>query len=147
MRPRLSQRLIANGWWTCAVLTVGTLAGTSAIVAATWRGATASVGSFVLFLFVVAFGALTSFALSAFPLLPTVAAPVLAFQAWRNGAPFAIGDRVRVLGGPHRGLVTRIHACWPTRRQVRIDLGEDARRKVTDVVSEWQVCRVADDNG
>src|SRR5688500_16701358 len=37
---------------------------------------------------------------------PFVIAPLYEKQAKRNGAPFQVGDRVRILAGRHRGRVT-----------------------------------------
>ena len=58
-----------------------------------------------------------------------------------NGAPFQVGERVRILRGPHRDRVARIYATWDSRRQVRVDLGIDSNLAVTDVFSYTQVSR------
>ena len=62
-----------------------------------------------------------------------------------NGAPFQEGDSVQILIGPHRGFVTRIYELWPTRGQVRVDLGEQAKKEVKDVFLDVQVCRAQED--
>ncbi len=59
-----------------------------------------------------------------------------------NGAPFHNGDLVQVLAGRYRGRVGRVYAEWETRGQVRVDLGDEAKRKVQDVFGELQLCRV-----
>jgi hypothetical protein len=59
----------------------------------------------------------------------------------RNGAPFQQGDEVVILSKRFPGRVTRVYEVWPTRHQVRVELGEDERREVTDVFSYTDVCR------
>lgn len=54
-----------------------------------------------------------------------------------QGSPFSKGDEVIVLSGKYKGRVTRVHAAWEPRNQVLLELGEEARRSVTDVV--WVV--------
>lgn len=58
-----------------------------------------------------------------------------------NGAPFAVGEVVEVLGGKDAGRVAEIYEVWPTRGQVRLRLGEERASAVTDVFSEHQVRR------
>lgn len=46
------------------------------------------------------------------------------------GSPFHVGDRVRILVGPHRGCISCIYALWPERMQVRVGArgaGEERR--------------------
>ncbi len=59
-----------------------------------------------------------------------------------NGGPYQAGDNVYILVGPHRGRVVTIYEVWNTRGQVRVDLGEQAKREVKDVFDDLQVCRV-----
>src|SRR5262245_2694457 len=44
--------------------------------------------------------------------------PVYFLRAKLNGAPFQVGDRVRILVGPHRDRVVQIYDVWTERRQV-----------------------------
>ncbi|MFQ5962438.1 MAG: hypothetical protein ACE5MG_13695 [Candidatus Methylomirabilales bacterium] len=64
-------------------------------------------------------------------------------QAELNGAPFHVGDRVRILVGPHRDRVVEVYEVWDERRQVRVELGEVERNQVEDVFSFGSVCREA----
>ena len=43
-----------------------------------------------------------------------------------NGAPFRKGDVVQILVGQYRGQVACIYEEWRDRKQVRVDLGEQA---------------------
>jgi len=72
-----------------------------------------------------------------------VLAPLYYDQALRNGAPFRVGDSVRLLAGPHAGRVVWVYEVWGERGQVRVELGEQARDRVEDVYSDVEVCREA----
>ncbi len=61
-----------------------------------------------------------------------------------NGAPFNDGDMVHVLVGPYRDQVGRVYEMWPSRNQLRVDLGEQAEQDVTDVFVYNEVCRERD---
>lgn len=58
-----------------------------------------------------------------------------------QGWPFAVGERVRVLSGPHKDTLTTIYEVWAERGQVRLDLGPELREKVEDVYCAVAVCR------
>ena len=61
-----------------------------------------------------------------------------------NGAPFQVGDAVHILIGPHRDRVVRVYEIWPSRGQVRVELGEQAEKNVKnvkDVFWNFEVCR------
>jgi hypothetical protein len=60
-----------------------------------------------------------------------------------NGAPFRIGDHVRILSGPHQGRLVKIYELWESRQQIRVDLDPNARKEVTDIFSYIEVCRDA----
>jgi hypothetical protein len=59
-----------------------------------------------------------------------------------NGAPYRKGEHVCVLVGKYRNRITQVYEEWPSRHQVRLDLGEEEKSKVTDVYSYNEVCRV-----
>lgn len=67
--------------------------------------------------------------------------PLYRRRARINGAPFREGDTVRILSGRYRGTVAEVYAVWLERGQFRVDLGEDARKKVEDVFSPTDVLR------
>jgi hypothetical protein len=58
-----------------------------------------------------------------------------------NGAPFQVGDSVQILIGPYRDRVVRVYEIWPSRGQVRVELGEQAEKSVKDVFWNFEVCR------
>ncbi len=70
--------------------------------------------------------------------------PLYYARGLKNGASFRAGDRVRVLTGAHRDRVVRVYEVWESRDQVRVELGEQARRDATDVFSPHQICRERD---
>lgn len=67
--------------------------------------------------------------------------PLYYSQGLDNGAPYVVGDSVRVLARRQRGRVTRVYAVWAERNQVRLELGEIAMERVGDVFSYVEVCR------
>lgn len=71
--------------------------------------------------------------------------PLYYDQCLRNGAPYRTGDRVQILSRPHRGRVVTIYEIWDERNQVRVDLGPEAKKRVTDVFAYVEVCRVGEE--
>src|SRR5262245_38860048 len=67
--------------------------------------------------------------------------PVYWIASRLQGAPFHDGDHVWVLVGQHKGTLTHVYEVWMERGQVRVDLGPDAKEKVTDVFGWVEVCR------
>ena len=63
------------------------------------------------------------------------------YGARLNGAPFSVGDRVRILVGPHRDRVVEIYELWDERLQVRVNLDPESKDKVKDVFSYNEICR------
>ncbi len=63
-------------------------------------------------------------------------------RIWINGGPFHKADLVQVLAGVHAGKIAAVYEEWPSRGQVRIDLGESEWKEVKDVFSHVQLCRV-----
>jgi hypothetical protein len=72
---------------------------------------------------------------------PLILVPIFRLGAKLNGAPFHVGDPVRILVGPHRNHLTRIYEIWDERREVRVELDPQARESVKDVFEFTQVCR------
>jgi hypothetical protein len=58
-----------------------------------------------------------------------------------QGWPFGVGDKVRILSGPHKDTISTVYAVWSERGQVRVDLGPQAREKFEDVYCAVAVCR------
>ena len=67
--------------------------------------------------------------------------PIYHWRATLNGAPFHVGDRVRILVGPHRDRVVQVYAVWIERSQVCVELDELSKTEAKDVFSFTQVCR------
>ena len=72
--------------------------------------------------------------------------PLYYSQGLRNGAPYRVGDYVRVVARRQRGQVARVYEVWAERNQVRLELGEVARERVEDVFSYLEVCRESNPN-
>jgi hypothetical protein len=70
--------------------------------------------------------------------------PLYHFQGLRNGAPYRVGENVRVLVGRQRGRVAPVYEVCAERDRVRVDLGREARERAEDVFSYSEVCRTPD---
>lgn len=70
--------------------------------------------------------------------------PLYEFQAWRNGAPFEMGARVRILTGPYEGQRTYVRGTWQG-GCVRVALGEEAAANYCDVFTPTQLWREPED--
>lgn len=57
------------------------------------------------------------------------------------GAPFRVGDHVKILVGPPCGRIVEIYDVWDSRRQIRVGLDPESEKDVRDVFSFTQVCR------
>lgn len=95
----------------------------------------------LLFLAALVLAVLLGFVGSTIATLP-ILGPMYWAQGLRNGAPYEPGDVVLILVGPHRGTVTGVWDVWPSRNQIRLDLGDEAREKVVDVFCYTEVLRV-----
>lgn len=73
-----------------------------------------------------------------------VLGPLYHERALKNGAPFEVGARVHILTGPYQGRVACVYAAWQ-QGEVRVECGEEAKRKFQDVFSPVEILRV-DDN-
>ena len=58
-----------------------------------------------------------------------------------NGAPFQERDIVQVLAGEYQGHVGSVYEEWKDRKQVRVDLGEQAKKDLKDIFSFNEICR------
>jgi hypothetical protein len=129
VRPSLLQRCFArDSVWTIGFL--GLAVGVDlvlAIQAPDWRQMLA----------VVFVGAIIGFMVSWF-----VFKILRRIRVWINSGPFHNGDLVQVIAGPHAGETTAVYEEWPSRNQVRVDLGESERQDVKDVFSYVQLLRV-----
>ena len=63
-------------------------------------------------------------------------------RIWINDGPFHAGDLVQVIAGAHAGKIAAVYEEWPSRNQVRVDLGESEWTEVKDVFSYVQLCKV-----
>jgi hypothetical protein len=94
----------------------------------------------LLFLVAIVIAPFLGFFLSV-PVAFIFLAPIYHLRAKLNGAPFQIGDHVRVLAGPYRDSIVQVYAVWTERNQVRVELDAQAKTDVKDVYSFTQVCR------
>jgi hypothetical protein len=75
------------------------------------------------------------------PLAFLILGPVYSLGERLAGAPFRVGDRVRILVGPHRDRVVDVYAVWAERHEVRVRLDAEAEQNYDDVLSNTMVCR------
>jgi hypothetical protein len=142
MKPSPMQHIFAKDWPTKAYLSLLGIISIVVSIFAFGRGSFPAISvlsdwHFLLLILLcsplVFFGLLraTSFVLN----------PVYDLGAKLNGAPFHVGDSVRILVGPYRGRVVRIYSVWHERRQICVDLGEQAKNDSTDTFLFTKVCR------
>lgn len=140
MHPTLAQRLFATKWPALVTLLAGT-AGVVAWVAPVLAPDRASIVEIVWFIVEMVAAALIGLIVAAFFGVGVVLVPLWRWRMSKNGAPFQVGDQVMILAGPHRDRIVRIYDVWPTRGEVRVELGQDERNAVTDVFGVLEVCR------
>lgn len=139
-RPTFFQRLFTDNRPLYFVMTCGVL------IMLGWAGSilipvlTLSIWGIVKFIGLMLIAAALGFMLGVFPGGMLIGILLLWIEH-RNGAPFAPGDEVIILSKRFPGRVTRIHAVWAERRQVRVELGDDERENVTDVFFYTDICR------
>lgn len=77
-----------------------------------------------------------------FPVGWLVLGPIFHSQGIHNGGPFQPGDRVLILGGPHKGQSALVYGTWQ-HEQVRVDLGPEAKASYKDVFAPHELLRLA----
>ena len=60
-----------------------------------------------------------------------------------NGGPFDKGDRVYAISGPQKGRVVEVYSRWQG-LQVRIELGEEAKKTFKDVYRTLSLMKIKD---
>jgi hypothetical protein len=63
-------------------------------------------------------------------------------RVWINGGPFHRDDLVQIIAGDYAGQIAAVYEEWPSRNQVRVDLGESECIEVKDVFSYVQLLKV-----
>jgi hypothetical protein len=112
------------------------------VVRAYWQDCMAPYDAWLIFYLLAAFAA---YYLLGMILGVMVFGPLLCLLARKvNGAPFAVDDRVMILAGPHKGKVVSVYELWKSRGELRVYLGEEEKKEVTDVLGDYQVWRVPD---
>lgn len=133
VKPTRIQVFFASGWpvraWfvvvptAICVLTLNAFEVTPAMLlawpGAAWAALTAILSWVVGFLIAVVMGG---------PVLGSI----YIVREHMNGGPFKIGDRVLVIGGPHRGRVGLVYSPWQG-DTVRVDVGEEAKEAFKDI--------------
>ncbi|MBN1788395.1 MAG: hypothetical protein JW806_08370 [Sedimentisphaerales bacterium] len=130
MKPSKLQILFAKRWpwgiafWICPLL-IGTGFATylytskGGLISAVLTGAVVGVS-------------ISYFSLHSFYLL----------RAKINGAPFYKDDTVYILIGEYQGQVAKVYEVWNDRKDVCVDLGEQAKNELKDIFSFNEICRV-----
>jgi hypothetical protein len=135
VEPKRLHYFFAQDWpltiWLAA-FTVAFAAGAIRLVGPPWGCASC----FVVVAVTTVIGLLVGL-LSSMIVLP----PLYRHRARVNGAPFRKGDAVRILCGRHRGTVAEVYEVWLERGQIRVDLGDAARKEVKDVFYLTDVLR------
>ncbi|MBA4146915.1 MAG: hypothetical protein H0X66_02285 [Verrucomicrobia bacterium] len=72
--------------------------------------------------------------------------PLYEARCRKNGAPFHVGDRVRILVGRNKDRVTRVYSDWRD-DCVRVELGEEEKEEFKDIFSIIQLVREDAESG
>ncbi len=142
VQPTRWQYFVAQGWIPRIWVSLHVVAGG----VCAYRAADPSIemmgelGPLLATLGMVGVGLILGFFLSLLTAWP-VLGPFYAGLESRYG-PYAVGDSVQILVGPHRGRNVRVYDVWASRRQLRVELDDAAREQVTDVFWFEQVLRV-----
>src|SRR5689334_3447282 len=142
MKGPIIRDLFAKDWPLKGSAAVAVIAGAvvASAVCQPSRAMFADLRYLLLFVSAVLLGALLSFFLWV-PFAAIVIGPLYRLQGKLNGAPFRVGDRVRILAGPHRNRIVEVYDVWESRNQVRVDLDTQTRKDASDVFSFTEVCR------
>jgi hypothetical protein len=142
--PTRAQRLFASRWPVRAwLVAVPLLCAVAPIAATAPEPVVLTSGSTMAWMLVVMLVAGAAGYFGAGLAAALLLGPIYRAREVRNGGPFRVGDRVRILAGAHRGRVTRVYSTW---RQglVRVELGEAARSACTDIFSGAELVREHD---
>lgn len=138
VHPPLHRRMLAHAAeWSQYVGAIG------ALLLALWilysEGILAHYGSnFRWILIVLVLAPTIGWMVGVFFLWGFLIGPIAArLQGW----PFAVGDRVCILTGPHRYTIARVYEVWAERGQVRVELGPKFEENFGDVFCAVAVCR------
>jgi hypothetical protein len=141
MPPTLTQRFFAQGWpWRITLLAggIGMVAWTAPVLFPAYHSSILGIVWFVCLMIVAGvLGVIVAGVVGGMFIL----GPLYRWWATKNGAPYRVGDEVLILAGAHRGRSARVYEAWSDRGEVRVELGENERRDVTDVFSNVEVCR------
>ena len=134
---------VANNWHFKTCIFIIPITASAVMVAINWNFAIdATSNDKHIWLVVVFIAALLpcvcvgmSFIFSALTLLP-----FHALMVRLNGGPFRVGDKVILLAGKHRGLLTYVYSLWQG-DSIRVELGSSAKEDYSDVVGQHQLLR------
>ena len=138
------QSMFARDWPLLGYYAIAGILGVVAVIIVCQPStATFSDGYSLLTFAVALLGAPVLGILVSLPFVPAVIGPLYHLRGRLNGAPYSVGDRVRILAGPYSGRVVRVYEVWSERNQVRVELGDQTKIELADVFSCIQVCRVS----
>jgi len=142
MTPTCAQRFFASQWllrlWFGAIVISATvtalrLAGFRVGMLTDWKLAG-------LYLVITILAGLLGFMLAIFP-GTLILGPLFHARALRNGAPFKIGDTVKIIGGCHDGRITKVYSMWQG-DTMRLDIGDAPKAVYQDIFSPTQLIKI-----
>lgn len=142
VRPTFRQRLLASDWVPFVFQLIGML-GFVALVVWKIRPSIDSLSllvDLVAFVFAVVVAGLVGWLMSFLPMW-LLLGPVVYHQSLLNGGPFAPGDVVMILAGPHRGRISRVYGIGQ-HGALKVEIGEEDRRQYMDSFPAYQLLRV-----
>jgi hypothetical protein len=67
--------------------------------------------------------------------------PLYHWRGLLNGAPYQVGDPVRILAGRYQGRIGRVVHTWPENNIIDVELGGEEGKPVTDQFGTFEVAR------
>ncbi len=142
MRPTRAQRLVARNLPGTLLLWTGTIAISGCLALALLPFLLFEPGAWSILRF--AFMLIVAVPLAFLVSLVAASIVIPPMYHWRgrlNGAPYAVGDHVRILAGSYLGRVVRVLHPRPESDAVIVVLGEQDGEPITEYLGTFQVCR------
>jgi hypothetical protein len=145
MKPKRMQYFFAKSWPVTisfigfiffVVYLIVRACGPSALLLADWR--------YLLWFIGVILLTLPLSLLLSLILLGLVIGPLYHHRGLKNGAPFYVGDRVRILSGRHLDKISRIYSTWQ-RGTFRVEIGQKEKDEFKDIFGPSDLFREVQD--
>lgn len=141
MKPTRAQLFFASAWpariWFTTIPLLPAVA--VGVTCAGFLHPFSALWDFVRFAWFVLLALLLGFFLAMFPGW-FVIGPLYYSREKKNGGPFKTGDTVQILGGPHKGRISRVYSTWQG-NTLRVELSATEKEEFKDIFAPAQLLR------